>query len=41
MTRNDIEGFILFVVALIGCWYHNELADIIGIALNHLFSIAG
>ena len=36
MSRDDIEGILLMIVVFIGCWYHNELSDLLGIALNHI-----
>jgi hypothetical protein len=36
MSRDDIEGILLLVVVFIGCLYHNQLADLLGLALNHI-----
>lgn len=41
MTRDDVIGFSLIPVVLIGCIYHEELADVIGILLNTLFGYLG
>lgn len=41
MTKDDIQGFMLIPFILLGCIYHEELADVIGMALNFLFSHVG
>lgn len=34
MSKDDIEGLFLLVVVFVGCWYHNQLADLLGLFLN-------
>jgi len=41
MTRSDIQAFALIPFVLIGCIYHEELADFIGILLNNLLAFLG
>lgn len=41
MTKDDIHGFILIPFILLGCVYHEELADVIGLLLNCLFAHLG
>ena len=41
MTKNDIQAIMLIPFVILGCIYHKELSDIIGMALNFLFSCIG
>lgn len=41
MTKDDIQGFILIPFILLGCIYHEELADFVGVLLNNLFAFLG
>lgn len=41
MTKDDIIGFSLIPVVLVGCIYSEELADLIGILLNNFFACLG
>jgi hypothetical protein len=41
MTKDDIMGFALIPFILVGCIYHEELADFMGILLNNFFAILG
>jgi len=41
MTKDDIQGFALIPIIIIGCIYHEELAEIIGVLLNNLFAFFG
>jgi hypothetical protein len=41
MTKDDIKGFALIPFILLGCIYHEELADIMGLLLNYLFAHLG
>ena len=41
MTKDDIIGFSLIPLVLVGCIYNEELADLIGILLNNFFACLG
>ena len=41
MTKDDIQGFALIPFVLLGCIFHEELADLIGLLLNCLFAHLG
>ena len=34
MTKDDIKGFALIPLAILGCIFHEELANLIGVLLN-------
>jgi hypothetical protein len=37
MTKDVFHIVVLMIFVLIGCLYHEELADIVGLILNKLF----
>ena len=41
MAKNDIQGFMLIPLIIVGCIYHEELADFVGILLNNLIACLG
>ena len=41
MVKEDIQGFVLIPFILLGCIFHEELADCMGSLLNYLFAIVG
>lgn len=41
MTKDDIVGFSLIPIAVVGCIYSEELANFVGILLNAFFSFIG
>ena len=41
MTKDDIIGFSLIPLVLVGCIYNEELADLIGVLLNNFFACLG
>ena len=38
---NDTKGFVLISFAAVGCVYHEDVANFIGILLNNLLSFLG
>ena len=34
MTKDDIKGFALITLAILGCIFHEELANLVGVLLN-------
>lgn len=41
MAKNDIQGFMLIPFVIVGCIYHEELADFAGILLNSMIACLG
>ena len=41
MTKNDIQGFALIPFVIAACFFHEELAEFVGILLNNLFACLG